>query len=404
MKRYNRKNKGITLVALVVTIIILLILAGITISQLTKSGLFSKAIEAKKETQKIQIKEELERVLLEAAIEKQENKEYNSNNFLNQFIISKITGAQISENNILINNYNFLIDRELLKIISMEEIQNNDYKTESLISKISEIQNSGYSIVKIKGKDKEETEETVDYSMHTIVYNGNLTLDGINNVDGATLSNNVYEFGSKTTDVATENENAKNMVVLKVNGNLTINEGITLTACKSDDGYGGPKGMMIYCTGTLTNNGTVSMTARGAKAEGENVYLWQNLDNSYEYVPAIGATGGKSVTTYEEQSSNGIDGDLGSGRQTGGGGSGASNASDADPVAVSGAGGNGTSYSGGTGGGGCNQNSYTTIKAEDGSSIGGKGGDGFGYRYSSSWASRLAGGGARKSWRKRWTK
>ena len=37
------KNKGITLVALVVTIILLLILAGITISSLTGSGLFENA-------------------------------------------------------------------------------------------------------------------------------------------------------------------------------------------------------------------------------------------------------------------------------------------------------------------------------------------------------------------------
>ena len=43
----KKKNKGITLVSLVITIIILLILAGITIVQLTKSGLFAKAEEAK---------------------------------------------------------------------------------------------------------------------------------------------------------------------------------------------------------------------------------------------------------------------------------------------------------------------------------------------------------------------
>ena len=390
----KNSSKGITLIALIITIIILLILAGVTISQLTENGLLYKAIKAKDQTQKMQAKEELESVLIEAAIEKQQNEKYNSNDFLNQFIISKISGAQINENNVLIKKYTFLIDRELLKIISVEEIQNNEEKTESLISKISEIQSNGYFTVKLKVKDNEGTEKIVEYNIHTIIYNGNLILDGISNIEGATLSNNVYEFGSKTTDVATENENAKNMVVLKVNGNLTINEGITLTACKSDDGYGGPKGMMIYCTGTLTNNGTVSMTARGAKAEGENVYLWQNLDNSYEYIPAVGATGGESITKHENQSGNGINGYVGNGRQTGGGGSGAANASDANPIAVSGAGGNGTSYSGGAGGGGCNINCYSKIKAEDGSSTGGKGGDGIGYRYSSSWASRLAGGGA----------
>ena len=44
------KNEvGITLVALIVTIIILLILAGISIQGLTQTGLFEKANQAKKE-------------------------------------------------------------------------------------------------------------------------------------------------------------------------------------------------------------------------------------------------------------------------------------------------------------------------------------------------------------------
>lgn len=42
------KNRGITLISLVITIILLLILAGITISQLTESGLFEKAKQAEK--------------------------------------------------------------------------------------------------------------------------------------------------------------------------------------------------------------------------------------------------------------------------------------------------------------------------------------------------------------------
>ena len=43
-------QKGITLVALVITIIILLILAGISIASLTGNGLFEKAKLAKNET------------------------------------------------------------------------------------------------------------------------------------------------------------------------------------------------------------------------------------------------------------------------------------------------------------------------------------------------------------------
>ena len=46
----SKKNKGITLVALVITIIILLILAGISISALTNTGIFGKAKEAKQKS------------------------------------------------------------------------------------------------------------------------------------------------------------------------------------------------------------------------------------------------------------------------------------------------------------------------------------------------------------------
>ena len=52
-----KKQKGITLIALVITIIILLILAGISIAGLTQTGLFTKAKEAKQNTLDAQLKE-----------------------------------------------------------------------------------------------------------------------------------------------------------------------------------------------------------------------------------------------------------------------------------------------------------------------------------------------------------
>ena len=50
MKKTFKNSKGITLVALVITIIILLILAGISISALTNTGIFQKAKEAKQKS------------------------------------------------------------------------------------------------------------------------------------------------------------------------------------------------------------------------------------------------------------------------------------------------------------------------------------------------------------------
>ena len=43
----KKKSKGITLVALVITISLLLILSGISISALTNTGIFQKAKDAK---------------------------------------------------------------------------------------------------------------------------------------------------------------------------------------------------------------------------------------------------------------------------------------------------------------------------------------------------------------------
>ena len=50
-KEETIRENGITLVALIITIIILLILAGISIANLTQTGLFEKAQEAKEKTE-----------------------------------------------------------------------------------------------------------------------------------------------------------------------------------------------------------------------------------------------------------------------------------------------------------------------------------------------------------------
>ena len=52
-----KKQNGITLVALVITIIILLILAGISIASLKDARLFDKATKAKNATENAQILE-----------------------------------------------------------------------------------------------------------------------------------------------------------------------------------------------------------------------------------------------------------------------------------------------------------------------------------------------------------
>ena len=63
-----KNNKGITLIALVITIIVLVILAGITISMLTgENGILLQAAKAKEETEKTQEEEQLRLAQMEAA-------------------------------------------------------------------------------------------------------------------------------------------------------------------------------------------------------------------------------------------------------------------------------------------------------------------------------------------------
>ena len=175
----------------------------------------------------------------------------------------------------------------------------------------------GYSSFSITGKIG-STSETVSYNVHTITFDGDLILDGKKSVDGATLSNNVYSFGDASKDVATSTTDAQYSIVLNVKGDLTINSGVTLTTCVSSSGYGGPKGLFINCSGTLTNNGTITMTKRGARAAGQNIFLWQNQDGSFEFVPAQGGQGQDGI--YDTASycrvANAV---TGTERRTGGG-------------------------------------------------------------------------------------
>ena len=62
MKKKIRKEYGITLVALVITIIILLILAGISIQAITNTGLFENAKKAQEQSE---ISEDMETIKLE---------------------------------------------------------------------------------------------------------------------------------------------------------------------------------------------------------------------------------------------------------------------------------------------------------------------------------------------------
>ena len=158
---------------------------------------------------------------------------------------------------------------------------------DDLLSAVSKIYNSGEKKVRVIGKTNPDSpDEEIIYSLNVIRYVGTMVLDGQTNFDGMSLSGTTYSLG-KVGDISSNGKTyAKNTIVLKVEGDLIINSGITLTTIKS--GYSGPKGLIVYCSGTFTNNGIVQMDNAGAYAKGENVYLLKNSDVDYMFIPQIG--------------------------------------------------------------------------------------------------------------------
>ena len=69
-KKKSLQEQGITLIALVVTIVIMLILAGVTIAAVTgDNGLFSKAKKAAVDYEKEALKEEMRLAILDKQLE-----------------------------------------------------------------------------------------------------------------------------------------------------------------------------------------------------------------------------------------------------------------------------------------------------------------------------------------------
>lgn len=107
---------GITLIALVITIIILLILAGVSIAMLAgEGGILNKAKIAAETNNEKQAKEKLELALLNARTEKETNSSYDSNTFLEKLL--DIENIVLEGEIAIVDNYNFVIDREKLIIL-----------------------------------------------------------------------------------------------------------------------------------------------------------------------------------------------------------------------------------------------------------------------------------------------
>ena len=232
----------------------------------------------------------------------------------------------------------------------------------------------GNCFVRHRNGSSMKTEFNSIYSL-MIFFNRNLKYNSSVNIS-ATINNielpfNIYKLPRNYT-FSSSNDVSNTMSLCTQDGaiqvllgkTITVNSGITLTTPQRC------RGLYIFCD-NLINNGTISMTARGCIGEGKNIYLCR-LNDTLQYIPAVGGSGGASCHPLSSTRYSGLAGyESSTSRGTGGGGSGGSWY---DSVAWSGRGGNGTSFSGGAGGGSTTRAS--SIAVQNGSDIGGAGGNG----------------------------
>lgn len=260
-----------------------------------------------------------------------------------------------------------------LKVDLIDDVQNNFGLTLSnnnsvdLVNKTFTAKQYGNTKVTIRHTSTGKTKEIsiiVVFKMESIVQgfrdadlpdgNYDVLINGetynveLINIEGDTTYTENVSLGDDSTQNKT--------LVVKYHGDLTIEKGVTVTA-KTVNGLTYKKGMYLCVLGDIHNNGTISMTARGTYSTediSQDVFLWKNTDDSYEYVPKNGAPGREAFTTsYQHGATSGLDGKLGNGRQTGGGGQGnfINNGQKGAAGSWMGASTGGTSYGGGNGSG-----------------------------------------------------
>ncbi len=111
------RNKGITLIALVITIIVLIILAGVSIRFISgENGILTKATMAKEMYEEEAAKEKLNLALTALQSDKYNNSNYNDD-YINNYLINQNI-ILISNDIVSVDGWNFQIDRSVPKILA----------------------------------------------------------------------------------------------------------------------------------------------------------------------------------------------------------------------------------------------------------------------------------------------
>ena len=222
--------KGITLIALVITIVVLIILAGVAINlAINNNGIFTKAKEAKTQTEKASLKEQIEFAVLAAKISN--NFDTNIDKEILQTELAKITGVIVTKST----------DDDLPWTVKKDGYIFTISQTGEVKEKVGIAITTG-DIELLKGETTSQTltAELLNGETGTIKWSstGNITLSqttGTTTTVALSESANVGDIATITAEIEgkSQKDTIKVKVVTKATG-LTI-EPVTLVANETKD-------------------------------------------------------------------------------------------------------------------------------------------------------------------------
>ncbi len=221
MDETNKRNKGITLIALIVTIIILLILAGVTIATLTgENGILSKAGKASEETKIATAEEKIKLAIGEYEVNQRLETLYSC--------LEKIEGLESIEPNdpnsippchVIVDGYEFEI--------TGERKVNYIKKANGISPEIEKFEKLNVAENKVTLKIKANTKDTQGLEK-LIIKNGDAIIDQ-KDITGNQIDENidVVANGSYTITIVGKNGRRATSEIIEVNEINTINGKIT---------------------------------------------------------------------------------------------------------------------------------------------------------------------------------
>ena len=190
----SNKEKGITLVALVITIVLIIILATLAINfAFGDNGLIAKAQETKLKHEIETARETLTMILGDAFVEKEVNPKYDPNGFLDKFIQEREPNVYLKEEEIGLDGHIFGLDRSVpelgkytgeQKAPRIKEIKVIEETTNSAIIEVITANATGaeYTYSYKKVSEGEESWKEVDKSKNNTCTIGGLEQGEIYNV------------------------------------------------------------------------------------------------------------------------------------------------------------------------------------------------------------------------------